>query len=216
MQVRHGFLVLAAVPGLALTGCFPRPDYRPLPDQTSILLTDTVRAQSVADPLAPTLDERALLAADLGAVGTTGTRIRIFLPAGFPAPDAGTLHGMTERLGVPETITAIAPVSSGTSFARIEIRHLTVQPPDCARMITPNEAIDSASRPSLALGCATYGNLAAQIADPAELIQPTTPEPSRAAGSVRAINLYLKGRVTPPQDPSSPTQPPLPADEGTN
>ena len=71
-------------------------------------------------------------------------------------------------------------------------------PPDCNTLLQPsqyNKADDL--RMSIAFGCATYTNLAAQLADPKDLIEPKAygGQLSDTAGS--AVTRYRENKITP-------------------
>ncbi|RKP50612.1 CpaD family pilus assembly lipoprotein [Trinickia fusca] len=62
-------------------------------------------------------------------------------------------------------------------------------PPDCAALRTSSDFLDAGERrPTMAFGCATYTNLAAMLARPADLTDPLPfdgSEPTLAANAVR-------------------------------
>jgi type IV pilus biogenesis protein CpaD/CtpE len=71
-------------------------------------------------------------------------------------------------------------------------------PPDCASLARPSLLTDAGiRRPSMEWGCATYTNLAAQIAHPQDLVKPQTLGPADAAVAASAVHRYQTGRVTP-------------------
>ncbi|HZZ10877.1 MAG TPA: CpaD family pilus assembly lipoprotein [Paraburkholderia sp.] len=74
-----------------------------------------------------------------------------------------------------------------------------VLPPDCAALERPSLVRDAgiARRPDIAFGCATYTNLAAQIARPADLVAPRPLGPADAAVAASAVRRYETGKVTP-------------------
>jgi len=73
-----------------------------------------------------------------------------------------------------------------------------VVPPDCNALSAPSTLLDAGEqRPSVAFGCATYTNLGAMIARPADLVAPLpTAAPSAAMGAA-AVRRYYEGTVTP-------------------
>lgn len=71
-------------------------------------------------------------------------------------------------------------------------------PPDCAALVQPSHMIDAgAARPGVAFGCATYTNLAAMVARPADLVQPLPYAGADAAIGASAVRRYDEGRTTP-------------------
>ena len=74
-----------------------------------------------------------------------------------------------------------------------------IVPPDCRALERRSLVREAgiARRPDLAFGCATYTNLAAQIARPADLVNPLPLGPADAAVAASAVRRYEEGRVTP-------------------
>lgn len=86
------------------------------------------------------------------------------------------------------------------------IRYNGVQavPPDCAKLAVPSGLTDAGVRqPPVAWGCATYTNLAAQIAHPLDLAQPGPLGPADAAVAANAMRRYEQDKVTPLDTTSS-------------
>lgn len=192
--------MIAAALLLPLFGCgFPGGDYADLPGPGVIPLRTTVTDVAVRDPARPGPGERAALAAALAAAGPTGVRVQILLPPGAAVPDADALHEMTARLGIAPGTAGIAAVRSPGPGALVRVIRIEAGAPDCADLVTPNIALDAARRPSISLGCATYANLAAQVADPADLVQPRDFGGADGAATAAAVNRYQGDKVkTPP------------------
>ncbi|AMM16372.1 MAG: CpaD family pilus assembly protein [Pseudomonadota bacterium] len=71
-------------------------------------------------------------------------------------------------------------------------------PPDCDTLSRPSVLTDAGwHRPSMQWGCATYTNLAAQIANPKDLVAPEKLGPADAAVAASAVHRYKNGRVIP-------------------
>lgn len=71
-------------------------------------------------------------------------------------------------------------------------------PPDCTALSEVSVLADwNTPRHSMAFGCATYTNLARQIAQPADLVQPQPYAGTDARRAGDAVQRYLDGRVTP-------------------
>ena len=69
-------------------------------------------------------------------------------------------------------------------------------PPDCAALQQQSTATDGGDRrPSMAWGCATYTNLAAQIANPKDLVAPKPMAAANAAVAAAAMQRYEAGQV---------------------
>jgi predicted small lipoprotein YifL len=71
-------------------------------------------------------------------------------------------------------------------------------PPDCDELSRRSLLLDGGvRRPSMQWGCATYTNLAAQLAHPEDAVHPQTLGPADAAVAASAVNRYENGRVIP-------------------
>jgi pilus assembly protein CpaD len=76
-------------------------------------------------------------------------------------------------------------------------------PPSCDALNEPSHMIDAGSaRPGIAFGCATYSNLAAMIARPADLVAPLPYAGADAPLAASAVRRYDEGRATPLNSPS--------------
>lgn len=74
----------------------------------------------------------------------------------------------------------------------------SVVPPDCASLSRPAVLTDAGwHRPSMEWGCATYTNLAAQIAHPQDVVAPQAPGPANAAVAASAVHRYEAGQLIP-------------------
>jgi pilus assembly protein CpaD len=78
-------------------------------------------------------------------------------------------------------------------------------PPQCAQLNEPSHMRDAGfRRPGVAFGCATYSNLAAMLARPADLVAPVPYAGADAALGASAVRAYEEGR-TQPLNPTSTT-----------
>lgn len=69
-------------------------------------------------------------------------------------------------------------------------------PPDCTTLARPSILTDAGwRRPSMEWGCATYTNLAVQLARPEDAAKPQTLGPADAAVAASAVRRYQSGRV---------------------
>ena len=69
-------------------------------------------------------------------------------------------------------------------------------PPDCEALSRPPVLSDAGrQRPAMQWGCATYTNLAAQVAYPADLVDPQTLGPANGATAASAVRRYETGHV---------------------
>ncbi len=70
--------------------------------------------------------------------------------------------------------------------------------PDCNALSAPSTLLDAGfRRPSVAFGCATYTNLGAMLARPADLVAPLPLAAPNAGEGAAAVRRYDEGKVTP-------------------
>lgn len=206
---RISVLLLTALAPLAVAGCFPNPEYSPLPTESVIgRRTETLAALALSDLKAPSDAEKAAVAAQLAAIGESGLRVRVQLARPLAQAPELELRRQLSDLGVPPGI-AILERASGAEQTRLVFERTTLTPPDCSQMVTPNESWTfatstyAAPRPTMAFGCATYTNLSRQIADPADLATPRALDAPDATTSAAAIQRYHDNTVTPLRKTSS-------------
>ena len=190
-------IMTALLAAAALAGCFPRPDYTEMPDARVIPLQSTSRAVAVADSDRPTPEERAAIAALLVQAAPADGHVRLLPPAGWPRPDPVGLRQLTDRLGIAPGAAVVAGTAPGPDLL-VEVITVRARAPACADLVTPNPSPSAGSRPSVAFGCATYGNLAAQVVDPADLAQPHSFAGPDGATSAAAVTRYLNDKVKQP------------------
>ena len=78
-------------------------------------------------------------------------------------------------------------------------------PPQCSELNQASHMRDAGRRrPGVAFGCATYTNLAAMLANPADLVAPLPYAGADAALGASAVRAYEEGR-THPLNPTSTT-----------
>ena len=74
----------------------------------------------------------------------------------------------------------------------------TVQRPDCDRLLQPSQHNNANDlRMSIAFGCATYSNLADQVARPQDLVAPKAYAGQSADTTGAAVERYRENEVTP-------------------
>jgi pilus assembly protein CpaD len=77
-------------------------------------------------------------------------------------------------------------------------------PPDCSELARGSVLTDAGwHRPSMQWGCATYTNLAAQVANPKDLVAPGKLASADAAVAASAVHRYETGHVIPLDTSSS-------------
>ncbi len=78
---------------------------------------------------------------------------------------------------------------------RISYEHATVRRVDCAALVG-NLSISASNEPPDNFGCALNANMAAQLVNPHDLLNPRTQDPTDAARRLFELDLYRKGAVT--------------------
>ncbi|CAN7490163.1 CpaD family pilus assembly protein [Trinickia sp. LjRoot230] len=98
-------------------------------------------------------------------------------------------------LGMPDpSVIGFTPGDGGHAVA-----------PTCDALAQPSHMVDAGrGRPNVAFGCATYSNLAAMLARPADLVAPEPYAGADAALGASAVRRYDEGRMT-PLNPTSTT-----------
>jgi hypothetical protein len=91
-------------------------------------------------------------------------------------------------LGMPDpSVIGFVPGESGHAI-----------PPPCEALDQHSGMVDAGSgRPGVAFGCATYSNLAAMLARPADLVSPVPYAGADAPLAASAVRRYEEGRATP-------------------
>ncbi|WP_236873597.1 CpaD family pilus assembly lipoprotein [Burkholderia sp. PAMC 26561] len=76
--------------------------------------------------------------------------------------------------------------------------------PDCEPLEHRSLLLDGGlPRPTMAWGCATYTNLAAQVANPRDFVAPAKLAPADAAVAASAVRRYETGRIIPLDEATS-------------
>ena len=94
----------------------------------------------------------------------------------------------TPPLGMPDvSVIGFTPGDGGHAI-----------PPSCEALNERSNMVDAGqARPGVAFGCATYSNLAAMIARPADLVAPLPYGGADAPLAASAVRRYEEGRVAP-------------------
>jgi pilus assembly protein CpaD len=131
------------------------------------------------------------------------SKLVIAVPSGSPNEGAamravGNVREMIRDFGFSETTVSMQPYSGGRDYsAPIKLAYLryVAEAPECGYWPT-NLANDPRSLPYPNLGCAQQHNLAAQIANPADLLGPRTMTPSDTERRAVVIEKYRQGIPT--------------------
>jgi pilus assembly protein CpaD len=132
--------------------------------------------------------------------------IVIEVPWGGPTDRAATdsmreIHSMFAASGVPQRAVYVRrykPIRSGLPSIRISYAKLTAKAGPCG--LWPNDLGPAAgkeymeNRPYWNLGCATQRNLAAEIDNPSDLVQPRVEQPAYEARRTVVLDNYRKGK----------------------
>ena len=136
-------------------------------------------------------------AADAG-----NSKLVIAVPSGTPNESAavravGDIRQLITAYGFSEANVAIEPYHDRDAGAPVRLSYLryVAEGPECGRW-TSNLADDPRNLPHPNFGCATQRNLAAQIANPADLLGPRTMEPADAERRAVVFDKYRRGGIT--------------------
>ncbi|KND59897.1 hypothetical protein BVER_04523 [Candidatus Burkholderia verschuerenii] len=101
-------------------------------------------------------------------------------------------------LGLPLAGCFLKPPVSMSDARIVGYDGKSAVPPDCERLTRDSLLLDAGvRRPSMQWGCATYTNLAAQVAQPEDLVTPRTLGPADAAVAASAVHRYETGQLIP-------------------
>jgi pilus assembly protein CpaD len=131
------------------------------------------------------------------------SKLVIGVPSGSPNEGAAmravaNLREMIREYGFSESTVSMVPYGGGRDpSAPIKLAYLryVAEAPECGHWPT-NLAYDPLSLPYPNFGCAQQANLAAQIANPADLLGPRTTAPADAERRAVVIERYRQGKTT--------------------
>jgi pilus assembly protein CpaD len=130
------------------------------------------------------------------------SKLVISVPSGSPAESAavravGDMRAMIAVYGFSEANVTIEPYHDPDPGAPIRLSYLrfVAQGPECG-LWTSNLAEDPRNLAYPNFGCAQQHNLAAQIANPADLLGPRTVEPADGERRSVVFDKYRQGRPT--------------------
>jgi pilus assembly protein CpaD len=130
------------------------------------------------------------------------SKLVIAVPSGSPNEGAavravGDIRELITYYGFSEANVAIEPYRDRDAGAPVRLSYLryVAEGPECGRWTT-NLADDYRNLPYPNFGCAQQRNLAAQIANPADLLGPRTMEPADQERRSVVFDKYRQGRIT--------------------
>jgi pilus assembly protein CpaD len=130
------------------------------------------------------------------------SKLVIAVPSGTPNETAAVravddIRQLVTAYGFSEANVAIEPYRDRDAGAPVRLSYLryVAEGPECGRW-TSNLAEDPRNLPHPNFGCAQQRNLAAQIANPADLLGPRTMEPADAERRSVVFDKYRQGGIT--------------------
>lgn len=131
------------------------------------------------------------------------SKLVIAVPSGSPNESAamravGNLREMIRDFGFSESTVTMQPYNGGRDYnapVRLAYLRYVAEAPECGYWPT-NLAHDPRNLPYPNFGCAQQHNLAAQIANPADLLGPRTMAPADAERRAVVIDKYRQGEPT--------------------
>ncbi len=165
----------------------------------AITVEPSYRSLKIANTDSMSRDDADKLAAFAQDYLTSGNgSITIAAPSGPDAPKV--IAAVGEQLadyGVPRTRILVSQQDQTVSDGRVEIGYIRyvahTQP--CGDW-SANAADTADNLPMPNWGCATEQNIAAQVADPRDLVQPRGTGTSDATRRMQVLNKYEQGQVT--------------------
>lgn len=131
------------------------------------------------------------------------SKLVLTVPSGSPNESAavraaGEIRQMVTAYGFSESNVAVEPYHEkrdASAPIRLSYLRYVAEGPQCGRWTT-NLADDPRNLPYPNFGCAQQHNLAAQIANPADLLGPRTVEPADGERRAVVFDKYRQGRTT--------------------
>jgi pilus assembly protein CpaD len=166
--------------------------------------TMTVRVARGSQGLTPAQKGQIAMFLERYRVADAGnSKLVIAVPSGSPNESAavravGEIRQLITAYGFSEANVAIEPYHDGRDAGapiRLSYLRYVAEGPECGRWTT-NLADESRNLPYPNFGCAQQRNLAAQIANPADLLGPRTMEPADAERRAVVFDKYRQGRIT--------------------
>jgi pilus assembly protein CpaD len=166
--------------------------------------TMTVRVARGSQGLTPAQKGQVATFLERYRVADAGnSKLVIAVPSGSPNESAavravGEIRQLITAYGFSEANVAIEPYHDGRDAGapiRLSYLRYVAEGPECGRWTT-NLADESRNLPYPNFGCAQQRNLAAQIANPADLLGPRTVEPADAERRAVVFDKYRQGRIT--------------------
>lgn len=197
MRLRPLPLLMPVLCAVMLAGCFPDPDYSGIPGLSSITVTTRQDRVALDSPPRPDDGRQSQVASFQGSLPKNAvTRYQILLPKGTRGTAyrqwAIALGADPAHLSVIETTSVMAP--------ELLITASVASPPDCQSMLLDSSRVRKEQRATFAFGCATRTNLAAMVADPADLVAPATFAGPDAKREAAAAQRYWDNKTTPLND----------------
>ncbi len=194
MTRRSLSLAFTLIAAALLAGCFPRPDFSGLPDMSSVTVGTWRERLSLTMPPRPRDERTARLTSFLEGLPDRATpRYRVLVPAG---DDAALYREWAVALGADGSRLSVVTQAAGTE-PELAVTASAVTLPDCQSMLLAPTHVQHDNRATFAFGCATRGNLAAMIDDPADLIAPSDFGGGNAARDTAAVRRYLNDETKP-------------------
>jgi pilus assembly protein CpaD len=136
------------------------------------------------------------------AADSGNSKLVIGVPSGSPNESAavravGDMRELITAYGFAEANVVIEPYRDRDASAPLRLSYMrfVAEGPECGRW-TSNLAEDSRNLPYPNFGCAQQRNLAAQVANPADLLGPRTVDPADAERRSVVFDKYRQGKIT--------------------
>lgn len=200
-----GLVALVGLTAACATKGAPPPvlDGRPLATSAD---AHRIKVSEVGERLEVSIADGALSPTALFAIENFATEYRRMGhgPMALSAPkDAnpqmtGAVIGVLADAGIPAERVSVARYDAGDAAAPLVLRftRYDAEAPKCPSLSLEDTANAFSNRPVRSFGCAMQANLAAMIADPADLAAPRAMDPADAARRALVVDKYRQGEQT--------------------
>lgn len=212
---RPGAFLATLAAGVALSACATQSPPLTMDDRLLASVADTHRIKvSEVTELLEVPVASTQIALDPGVRADMLSFLRLYRSNGqgallIEAPQGGTNEAAAANLAEQARVLAGAEGSAFEDIAviaynapgadaplRLRFERLIANPPDCPPPYAEDISRSSQNRSPRAFGCATVTNLAAMIADPADLINPRELDPADPRRRQAQLERYRAGQQT--------------------
>jgi pilus assembly protein CpaD len=199
---------LAALLSLAATACATSPPPQKADGRPAATYADQhrIKVSQIGARLEVPIADGALTPAALKAIDDFAADYRVVghgpltiaAPAGLDPQLAEAVRDAVAETGILFEAVALTTYTGQAPNAPLVLSFMRyeAQAPDCPSVSEQNLALSGDNRPMRSFGCATQANLAAMVADPADLAMPRTADASDATRRSVVLDRYRQAQQT--------------------